>query len=176
MKRFAAVTMLSAAIAIGAGAQGVRQNAVNSPLPQQDRAQLEARFRQQMARRARTELGLTDDQMRRLQETHRKFAQNERALDMSENQTRRALRDALMGASSADQERQVGELQDRLLSLQRQRLDLVAAEQKELGAFLTNVQRVRFQALQENFRRQMLDATRPADAPPLAGRRGRPPV
>jgi uncharacterized protein YbgA (DUF1722 family) len=61
-----------------------------------------------------------------------------------------------------------------LLSLQRQRLDLVASEQKDLGAFLTNVQRVRFQGLQENFRRQVLDALRQNAAP--AGRRGRPPA
>jgi hypothetical protein len=174
MRRAATVAILSIAVAFsGASAQGGRQDTVVSPLPG-DRAQLEARFRQQMARRAKVELGLNDDQMKRLQNIHRKFALNERGLDMNENQTRRALRDALLETPSADQDRRVGELNDKLLSLQRQRIDLVASEQKELGGFLTNVQRVRFLGLQENLRRQVLDATRP-DAPP-AGRRGRPPA
>jgi hypothetical protein len=174
MRRSATVAILSLAVATGGGAQGGRQDAVVNPLPQGNRAQLEATFRKQMAHRAKVELGLTDDQMRRLQETHRKFAQNERGLDMNENQTRHALRNALIEAPSADQERRVGEMNDQLMSLQRQRLDLVAAEQKELGGFLTNVQRVRFLGLQENFRRQVLESLGP-NAPP-AGRRDRPPA
>jgi len=173
MRRAAVVAILSALVAVDAGAQGGRQDAAIGPL-QGNRAQLEMRFRQQMARRARAELGLNDDQMRRLQETHRKFAQGERTLDMTENQTRRALRDALLESPSPDQDRRVGELNDQLMSLQRQRIDLLASEQKELGGFLTNVQRVRFLGLQENLRRQVQDALRPDAAP--AGRRGRPPA
>jgi hypothetical protein len=61
------------------------------------------------------------------------------------------------------------------MQLQQQRFDLVVAEQKEMGRFMTNVQRIRFEALQENFRRQIAQNFGPGGDAPPAGRRGRPP-
>ena len=114
-------------------------------------------------------VGAGPDQMVKLEDVNRRFGQQQRALDQRENQTRQSLRQALMEAPSADQDKRVGDLHDQLMQLQRQRLDLIASEHKELGGFMTNVQRVRFQALQENFRRQLQDGhaqqARPAGRP-----------
>jgi hypothetical protein len=157
-----------------AGAQiPERPDGSGQPRSQPDRQALEKQLRQGLANRARQELGLSPDQMGRLAEVNRKYAQQERQLDMLENQTRRALRDALAQAPSADQDKRIGDLHDQIVRIQRQRIDVSEAEQKELAGFLSNSQRVRFQGLQENFRRQLLDALRANGAGP--GRRGRPP-
>src|ERR1043165_1193361 len=151
-----------------------RSDAPGQLRPQADRQKLEMQVRKDLANRARLELGLSPDQMSHLAEVNRKFAQQERQLDVQENQTRRALRDALNQPPSADQDRRIGELHDQVVKIQRQRIDVSEAEQKELSGFLSNSQRVRFQGLQENFRRQLLEALRTNGAGP-AGRRGRPP-
>jgi uncharacterized protein YbgA (DUF1722 family) len=137
------------------------------------RALLELQVRQKLTQRAQVELGLSPDQMTRLGEVNGRFSQQQRVLDQRENQTRQSLRQALLEAPSADQEKRVGDLHDQIMQMQHERLDLVAAEQKELSGFMTNVQRVRFQALQENFRRQLQEALRQQAAPP--GSRGSPP-
>ena len=49
---------------------------------------------------------------------------------------------------------------DRVLQLQRQRLDLMADEQKDLAGFLTPVQRAKYAALQEQIRRRVENARR----------------
>lgn len=141
-----------------------------------DRAGLEMQLRQRLARRARIELGLSPDQMMKLADVNRRFAPQQRALDQRENQTRKALRQALIDPPSAEQEGRVGEMHNQILQFQQQRLDLMEAEQKELGGFMTNVQRVRFQGLQENFRRQMQDALAAQNGAPPSAQPGRPPV
>ena len=125
-----------------------------------NRAGLELQLRQKLNRRVRVELGLDADQMTKLAEVNRRFAPQHRALDQRENQTRKALRQALLEAPSSDQEQRVGDLHEQIMQMQQQRLDLAAAQQKALSGFLTNVQRVRFQALQENFRHQLQDGLR----------------
>lgn len=138
-----------------------------------DRSLLERQFRQRLAQRARAELGLTSDQMVTLEDVARRFGQQQRALDQRENQTRKALRQSLMETPSADQDRRVGDLHEQLMLLQRQRFDLITAEQKELAGFMTNVQRVRFQGFQENLRRQLQDSFGQRGGPP--GLRRNPP-
>jgi hypothetical protein len=56
-------------------------------------------------------------------------------------------------------------------------VDLVAREQKELGAFMTPLQRAKYMALQEQVRRrfeQMARAQRGGRNPQKSGGRGRP--
>jgi hypothetical protein len=138
-----------------------------------NRARLEAQLRQTLATRARVELGLTQDQMSKLSDVESRFGPQLRMLDQRENETRRSLRMSLQETPSTDQDRRVGQLHEQLLQLQRQRLDMIVAEQKDLSGFLSNTQRVRFDALKENFRRQIqmnLGRGGPGD-----GRRGPPP-
>jgi len=139
-----------------------------------NRAGLELQLRQNLARRARIELGLSPEQMVKLADVNRRFGVQQRAVDLRENQMRKALRQALLEAPTAEQDARVGDLNEQFMQLQRQHLDLIAAEQKELAGFMTNVQRVRFQGLQENFRRQLQDGPGLRGAPP-GPRRGPPP-
>ena len=138
-----------------------------------NRAGLELQLRQKFARRVQVVLGLGPDQMTKLADVNRRFGQQQRTLDQRENQTRQALRRALLEAPSADQEKRVAELHDQVMQMQRQRLDLIDGEQRELAGFMTTVQRVRFQAMQENLRRQLQEGRQQAALPGTRG--GTPP-
>lgn len=93
-------------------------------------------------------LGLTDDQGARLRaSTSRYMAQREQLL-RQERHLRRTLREEVARGPAATQDR-VGRMLDELVALQRRRLDVLAAEQRELAQFLTPVQRAEFMAMQE---------------------------
>jgi Mg2+ and Co2+ transporter CorA len=182
MRRTLAIAVMalsSASVAVGQAAEradGVRpQRGAARGLGTMgtNRAALEAQLNQKLTQRVRVELGLGPDQMTKLGEVNRRFVQQQRALDQHEMQTRQALRQALQETPSPDQEKRVGDLHDQVMQMQRQRLDLTSAEQKELAGFMTNAQRVRFQALQENFRRQLQEGLRQQAA--ARGARGGPP-
>jgi len=173
----AVIAFTSASVAAGQTAEragGVRPQRGARGLGA-NRAMLEAQLNQKLNQRVRVELGLGPDQMTKLGDVNRRFVQQQRALDMREMQTRKSLRQALVEAPSADQERRVGDLHEQIMQMQRERLDLTSAEQKELAGFMTNSQRVRFQALQENFRRQLQDGFR-QQAAAAAARGGPPPA
>lgn len=122
--------------------------------PDATRAELETRFRQAFARVVRERVGLDDDQMRRLGPVNEKYAVERRRLQMDERSARLALQRALRLPETADSA-QVSALIDRMLRLQQQRVELVRAEQRELAAFMTPIQRARYMALQEQLRRQL---------------------
>lgn len=144
----------------------------------QQRAVLERQFRERTGELVRRQLQLNDDQMNRLQATNSQFEPQRVALVMQERQTRQALRAEMMKKDAANQQK-VGGLLDQLVSLQRQRVDLVASEQRELGKFLTPVQRAKYFGLQGQLRKKMqeLRDRRPARAgqgsPLLGPRRSR---
>jgi hypothetical protein len=130
------------------------------------RQQVEAAF----DRALRQRVGLSDEQVRRLAPLSQRIEQRRRTLLMEEMTVRQGLRREL-GADSADQ-RIVAESLERLLAIQRQRLDLVAEEQKALSEFMTPVQRARYHALQETVRRGAEDMRRRRmGGPPPRGER-----
>ncbi|MBX3132982.1 MAG: hypothetical protein KF689_06300 [Gemmatimonadaceae bacterium] len=137
-----------------------------------ERDSLESRVRARMAQMMRTQLGLNDDQVRQLQATNRRFEGQRRALFEQERRVRAELRTAL-DAATPDQEARVGTLLDRTLALQRQRLELTEAEQKELATFLTPTQRARLYGIEEQMRRRMdeMRDNRPRPGQPPGGRR-----
>lgn len=153
------------------------------------RDSLEARVRARMATMLRNEIGLNDEQIRRLQQTNRRFEGQRRELFNEERRVRGELRAALASGDSA-QDARVAPLLDRTILLQRQRLDLVEAEQKELATFLSPTQRARLYGLEEQMRRRMQEMreSRPnvgprrgvpggrPGGPPNAGLRRPPPV
>ena len=119
-----------------------------------NRAQLERRFRQMLYQVTRRRVGLSDAQMNRLMPINQRFETERRAIQRQERETRLALRDAMRDSSDADQARITGYL-DRLVELQRQRVELVAREQRDLAEFMTPLQRARYTALQEQVRRRI---------------------
>jgi protein CpxP len=138
-----------------------------------NRAQLERRFRERLYQVTRRRVGLTDAQMNRLMPINQRFETQRRAIQRQERETRLSLRDAMRDSTHADQTRITSYL-DKLVELQRQRVELVAQEQRDLAAFMTPLQRARYTALQEQVRRRIEQMARqnpnPADtslgAPP----------
>lgn len=168
MTRARAAVLLALLLAAPAAAQRPAE-------PDAGRALLETRFRQAFARVVRERVGLHDDQMRRLGPVNEKYAVQRRQLQMDERSARLALQRALRVPETADSA-QVSALLDRMLRLQQQRVELLRAEQRELAAFMTPIQRARYMALQEQLRRQLEQRGqgRGGGGPPP--RRGPPPL
>lgn len=124
--------------------------------PPMDRDSLEARVRERMTEMVKRQVGLNDDQMRRLGATNRRFEGQRRELVMREREVRIGLRDE-MESGDTTRQAQVSRLLDQMLMLQRQRLDLLEAEQKELATFMTPMQRARYFGIEEQIRRRVLE-------------------
>ena len=143
-----------------------------------DRAQLEQRFRQRLATLLRTQLGLNDEGMRQLSDVNQRFDLQRRELNRREMMTRRTVREEVLKGDSADGAR-VEQLMKEQFKIERERIDLTEAEQRELSKFLTPVQRARYLGVQEQIRREM-DQIRGRGRqgfgdPPQGGMRGRRP-
>jgi len=150
--------------------------AAQDRMQQRDRAQrldsmqrdsLEVRVRARMGQMLKTQLGLSDEQVRQLQAINQQFEGRRRALFAQERDFRMELRRELQRGDSTRQQ-QVSVLLDRMMQLQRQRLDMVEAEQKELATFLTPVQRARLFGMEEQLRQrmgEMRDRAGPPDGP-----------
>lgn len=160
------------------------QQAVSGNAPPMSRDSIDTRVRLRIAQIVKTQLGLTDRQVRQLMLTNRRFESQRVALFEEEREVRNALRDEIESRDTTRQA-QVGELLDRMLKLQRDRLSLLEAEQKELSTFLTPVQRARYFGLEEQIRRRVMDLRDqgPPDGGPGGARRpmgpgggGRPPA
>jgi hypothetical protein len=129
-----------------------------------NRAQLQRRFQQTLYQMTRRRVGLSDDQMKRLVPINRRYETQRRGIQREERDTRLALRSALRDSARADQSRISGYL-DKLVQLQRRRVDLVEQEQRELAQFMTPSQRARYTALQEQLRRRIEQLRRGAATP-----------
>jgi hypothetical protein len=138
----------------GQAQRGQKQNLTAQPAPPANRAALERQLRQALARVTRRQLGLDNAKMAQLMRVDQKFERQRRSLAQRQRQTRLALR-AAMADSSSDAQTTIAQQLDTLLSLERQRIDMLEAEQKELANFLTPLQRAKYQALQERVRRRL---------------------
>ena len=114
---------------------------------------LEQRLRERTAQVVQRRLDLTDEQMKQLQATNQRFEKERGDLMLREREIRREIRQQILAGEDANQNR-VGQLLDQTFQLERQRLDLVQAEQKELAKFLKPVQRAKLFALQNEMRRR----------------------
>ena len=137
-----------------AGAQRVEGERANPR-----REALERKLSTRTAEVIKRRLELTDAQMTRLQATNRQFEEQRRALLTRERETRVALRREMTADGSANQSR-ISELLDLTLQLERQRLDLIQNEQRELAKFLTPVQRAKLLGFQTELRRRTQDMRR----------------
>lgn len=170
-------------LALGMLVVPVRTSAQQRPdAPPRTAAQrdsLELRVRQRMDMMLRTQLGLSDEQLGRLQAMSRRFEPQRRALFQQERETRASLRQ-LVAAGDTTAADQITALLDRIVQLQRQRVALLESEQRELASFMTPMQRARYFGLEEQIRRRMEEmrdqappgVRRPASPPP--GRPGQP--
>ena len=144
----------------------------------ENRQQMEQRFRMRLANLLKTQLGLTDDGMRQLSEVNQRFDVQRRELNRREMMTRRAMREEVLKLDSANAGR-TEQLIAEQFKIERERIDLTEAEQRELAKFLTPMQRARYLGVQEQLRREM-DQLRGRGRegfgePPQGGMRGRRP-
>ena len=119
-----------------------------------NRGRLEQQVRERIGRVVQQQLGLTDAEAQRLQQVNQRYEAQRRDLVRQEREARVGLRRELQRGDSADQAR-TDTLLGALLQLQRRRLELVQAEQRDLAQFLTPVQRARYLALQDQMRRRV---------------------
>jgi hypothetical protein len=151
-------TMLAAVLMTGATQPVRAQTALpddTTLAPVGPRRQLlQQRVRQRFEQIVRERLQLTDDQMQKLRQTNQRFAAQRRMLTEQERGLRSEIRRELQPGVAANQTH-VAAITDSLFAIQRQRLDMAQAEQKELATYLSPVQRVRYYGLQEQLRRRM---------------------
>jgi len=124
-----------------------------------NRTALEQQFRARSAKLAQTKLGLTDAQLAQLEQTNARFAPQVNQLVMEERETRRQLRQEMTSGNQANQQH-VSSLIDSTISLQKRRIALAEAEQKDLARFLTPTQRAGYIALQGQVRRRAQELSR----------------
>jgi hypothetical protein len=149
--------LISAMMLAGVSGEAVAQRPDGPPGPR--REALERQLRERTAQVVQRRLGLDDEQMRRLQATNRQFQEQRMALFARERDARQALRREMAADDQANQSR-VAQLLDQTLLLERQRLDLLQAEQRELAKFLTPVQRAKLLGIQTELRRRTQDMRR----------------
>lgn len=147
---------LGLALAIIAGATDGFAQPVEGGPPTPRREALERQLRNRTGEMVKRRLDLTEVQMSRLQATNRQFEEQRMALFTRERETRRALRQEMLGGDKANQTK-VAELLDQTLQLERQRLDLLQNEQRELAKFLSPVQRAKLLGIQTELRRRAQD-------------------
>jgi hypothetical protein len=98
--------------------------------------------------------------MGQLQQSNARFGPQLNQVAAQEREARRQLRLELTSGTDPNQQH-VSELLDKSLQLQKQRISIVEAEQKDLARFMTPVQRARYIALQQQFRRRTQELARP---------------
>jgi hypothetical protein len=138
------------------------------------RPALDQQFRERVAKLTQDRVGLTNAQMAQLEQSNARFAPQLSQVAAQERETRRQLRLEMTSGGQPNQQH-VSDLIDASLRLQQQRIAIVQAEQKELARFMTPVQRARYIALQQQFRRraQELDGQNGAPKGSMGLQRGR---
>ena len=150
----ALLALLLTAMPVSAQGGGrLREPRVLNPQRAAGRQQLEARLRQRLWGITKNRVGFTDEQMTKLAQTSRSFDARRRELAVEERQNRQLLRREILTGPSADQS-QVATALDRVLRIQRERIDLQIEEQRAFAEFMTPVQRAKYAALQEQLRRR----------------------
>ena len=135
---------------------------VRAPEATANRPELEQQFRQRVAKLAQNRIGLTDAQMAQLEQSNARFAPQFNQVAAEERETRRQLR-AEMTSGGQPNQQHVSDLLDKSVQLQKQRIAIVETEQKDLARFMTPVQRARYIALQQQFRRRSQELARQND-------------
>jgi hypothetical protein len=123
--------------------------------PPPDRAQLEQRFKQRLASVVQKQLGLNDDQTRRLADVNQKYEAKRMDLLRRDRETRMNIRRELDDSTTAINEEHVNQLLQDWRRIERERFELVDAEQADLAKFLSPSQRARYLGIQEQMRRRI---------------------
>ena len=155
IRRLALFAVLIAGPALTANAQ---QTATVAK-PEARRAQLEQKLNQRTGDVVKKRLNLTDAQMTQLQSTNARFLGRRNALVAREREVRRQMRQEILSGDAANQGL-VGQRLDQTIQIERERIDLLQSEQRELSKFMTPVQRAKLFGLQTELRRRTQELRR----------------
>jgi hypothetical protein len=97
-------------------------------------------------------------------ELNRRFEGKRRDIMLRERDIRIGMREELAEGSTPNEDR-VRRLMDDELRVQRERVDLMEAEQGELATFMTPTQRARYFGIQEQMRRKVDELRGPPGGP-----------
>jgi len=145
-------------LAVALSGSAAFAQAGGKPAGDANRPALEQQFRERVAKLAQERIGLSDAQMGQLQQSNARFAPRLNGIAAQERETRRQLRMEM--TSPTPNQQHVSSLLDQSLELQKQRIDIVGQEQQDLARFMTPVQRARYVALQQQFRRRAQELSR----------------
>ena len=148
------LTTLALLTPLSLTAQRARGRMQGDRLPP-DRAQLEQRFQQRLASVVQKQLALTDDQTRRLADVNQKYEAKRRDLLRRDRETRVNIRRELYDSTTATNEDHVNQLLKDWRRIERERFELVDAEQADLATILTPSQRAKYLSIQEQMRRRI---------------------
>lgn len=151
--------LFAATLTAGIQAQEGRRQ---PPFPR-DRDAMQQRFQERFADVVRDRVGLDHEQMGKLMELNRRFESRRRGIFEREREIRLGMRDELAEGSIPNDDR-MGKLLDDQLRVQRERVDLMEAEQGELAKFLTPTQRARYFGIQEQMRRKVEELRGPPES------------
>ena len=141
------------------------------PGPPPQRSQLEAQLRREYTRVVRERVGLSEEQMAQLQPINQRFAGERRSLQLEERDTRVAIQRMLRNTDSQVDSAALSSLLQRLVDVQKRRVQLVEDEQRALAGIMTPLERARYMAVQEQMRRQVDQRRGRPGAGPPPGRR-----
>ncbi|HEX9703876.1 MAG TPA: hypothetical protein VGA20_01335 [Gemmatimonadales bacterium] len=164
MKRILWVLPLAVVSALG----GQEPQVPDSTRAAELRAEVERRF----ATHVRRELGLSDDQAVKLGATQERFRGRRLPIQRRQRNLRLALDDQMRPGVAADAD-SVRKLMDAVQTGRAELLKIDQDEDREMAAYLTPVQRARFQMLRQRFVQRVQDVRRERRG--LDGPRRRPP-
>jgi len=120
-----------------------------------DRRRMEALFEQRIETMLFDKLQTTDEQRVKMRVLKKRLDVDKNQLFKDEIDFRRAMRSELTG--SAPNDAQLTQLLEKWPGLQRRRIEIEEREQKELARFLLPIQRARYFAFMDEFRRSKQD-------------------
>ena len=138
------IVMLALVVGSAVALRAQEPSDADSPRAAQLRQQIEDRF----AARAQEELGLSDEQFRRLRTTTAQYGAQRRNVEQTERRLRQAMAFQLRPGVAADQD-SVAHLTDAMLSAKAAYVQTYRDEMHALSAFLDPVQRAQFFMLRE---------------------------
>ena len=137
--------------------------------------EMEQQVQRRIGAMLKERLSLTDEQLTQLEEVTKKLDRDRRSVRSEEYRLRSTMRAQLLAGDSASNDT-IALLLERMPRLERRKIDLMEAEQKELAQFLSPLQRARYVALQDEIRRNMDEIREKREsAPPGSGSRTPPP-
>src|SRR4051794_21938988 len=149
----------------GGRAGGRAGRGLVSPAGAADQQALVRQVRKRFEALVRRQLALTDDQARRLAGVESRIQPQRNKLARDEHQTRQALRAAMLDSTAAPDQAKISQYLADLVQAQRRRADLLDAEQKELSAFLTPLQRAKYQGLHDQLNKRIQELRKNAGLP-----------